>query len=188
MNWLLSLVRIVGALFPVGASLVQVQAEIGANALEKRISSLEDPISSLHEGMPKLSREIYDRLKAEESLHLRFEESFYETHSRPLAIIDSRGFIKANHTIGTRYRNGITIIDQTYIMYMCALAEDPKKMETLIRLVDECEINENLDGNRIKITTDLPLPVIYAVFEIFAANGRGICSPSPTRCNYRGLA
>jgi hypothetical protein len=188
MDWLLSIVRIAGVSFPGAASLVQLQAEVDMKALSDRVSRLEDPISNLHDDIPLMSRKIYEQIRLEDKATLEFEDAFYESYSRPLAALESQGCIEGHHTIGHRYTAGITLIDPSYIMYMCALAEDGEKMESLIRIVDKCEIGKWLDGKEIRKSVDLPLPVIKAVFEIFESKGIGFCSDELGACQYMGTA
>jgi len=188
MNWLLSIVRVAGASFPVAASLVQLQAEIDTDDLSRRVSRLEDPVSSLHDDVPELSRKVYRQLNSEECETLEFEDEFYETYSRPLAALESQGCLRGNHAIGKRYAAGITLEDPSYVMYLCALEEDPRKMETLVGMVDECGVRQWLDGHNIKETLGLPLPVVRAVFKIFESKGYGLCSREIGACSYLGKA
>ncbi|MDO8946183.1 MAG: hypothetical protein Q7U88_03375 [Desulfocapsaceae bacterium] len=186
MDWLLSIVRVAGASFPVASSLVQFQAEIDSKALQERVAKLEDPISHLHDSVPELSRQIYRKVKLENSTKLDFEEEFYTKFSRPLAVLESQGCIKGGHALGKNYVAGIRLVDPSYIMYLCAIDEDSEKMESLLKVVDGCEVGRWLDGNEIKIS--LPLLVIQAVFDIYESKGYGICSKEIGSCKYMGKA
>lgn len=188
MDWLLSIVRVAGVAFPVASSLVQLQAEIDSKSLKERITKLEDPVSYLHEDVPELSRMIYQKLKQNDSAKLYFEDDFYEKYSRALAILESQGYIKGSHAIGKMYAGGLRIIDPSYIMYLCALEEDDMKMNSLIQSVENCKIGQWLDGKFIQKTTDLPLPVIKAVFDIYESKGYGLCSKTIGVCEYLGKA
>ena len=115
-----------------------------------------------------------------------FDDEFYNKFSRALAALESQGYIKGGHAIGKNYAAGIRLVDPSYIMYLCAIEEDEKKMESLVKIVDDCEIGQWLDGNRMEI--DLPLPVIKAVFDIYESKGFGICSRELGSCKYMGKA
>ena len=188
MDWLLSITRVAGASFPVASSLVQLQSEIDAKSLLVRVAKLEDPVSHLHKDIPKASRIIYQKLKEDDSNTLNFENDFYKQYSRALAVLESQGYIKGGHALGQNYAEGITLIDPSYIMYLCALEEDANKMESLIKQIEACAIGDWLNGNVIKATTGLPIPTIMAVFEIFESKGYGLCSQEIGSCMYMGKA
>jgi len=186
MDWLFSILRVAGASFPVASSLVQLQAEIDSKALLQRVTKLEDPISHLHDDVPEVSRQIYRKLKRENSAKLYFDDEFYKKFSRALAALESQGYIKGGHALGKNYAKGIRLVDPSYIMYLCAIEEDTEKMEFLVKHVNDCEVSQWLDGNRIEF--DLPLPVIKAVFNIYESKGLGICSKEADSCRYMGKA
>ena len=176
MDWLMSIVRIAGASFPGASSLVQLQAEIDSKALLERVSRFEDPISFLHELVPEVSKLIYDGIKATNSNKLEFDDSFYEKYSRPLATLESQGFIKGSHAVVKSFAAGLRVTDPSFVMYMCALAENKQKMESLMKIVDDCPKGKWLNGKQIQESLGLPLPVIQAVFDIYEAKGYGLCS------------
>ncbi len=59
---------------------------------------------------------------------------------------------------------------------MCALAENKQKMESLMKVVDECPKGNRLNSKKLQDSLGLPLPVIQAVFDIYEAKGYGCCS------------
>lgn len=179
MDWLLAIIRIAGVSFPGAASLVQLQAEIdraGAEALAERVRRLEDPISALHPDVPSVAKTIYSAMTDEDEAHVWLDADFYNQFSKALAVLEARGFIKGQHTIGHRYHDGLRVIDPSFIMYMCALCEDDDQMQALIDRVESCERGRWLHGHDIKKDLALPMPVIRACFEVFEANGYGQCS------------
>lgn len=188
MDWLMSIVRIAGASFPGAASLVQLQAEIDSKALLERVSKLEDPISFLHELVPELSKLLYDEIKSTNSDKLVFDEVFYEKYSRPLAALESQGFIKGSHAVGKSFAAGLRVNDPLFIMYMCAFDEDEQKMESLMKIVDDCPRGKWLDGKQIQESLDLPLPVIQSVFDIYIAKGYGLGSKETGSSKYMAKA
>jgi len=188
MDWLLSIVKIAGAAFPVTSSLVQFLAEVDSKALMERVDRLEDPVSCIHDDVPELSRLIYRKLKVEKLTKLDFDDEFYKKYSRALATLESHGFIQGGHVFGKKYAAGIRLVDSSYIMYLCALEEDGEKMESLIKVVKDCEVGEWLDGKNIQTSIDLPLPVIKAVFDIYKSKGYGLCSKEIGSTKYMGKA
>ncbi|MDT3335479.1 hypothetical protein Q4Q49_09200 [Shewanella sp. SP1S1-7] len=184
MDWFFKIVRIAGVNFPGAASLVQIQAEIDSVAMINRLNKFEDPISYLHDDIPELSKLIYENLKVNDSTTLDFPEDFYIKYSRPLAALESVGLISKNSVLASRIPLGINLIDASFIMYICNLAEDPKKMCEIIDIVDRCEVGLWLDGNQLKDSVGLPKYVIRAVFEIYEAKGYGILSRAIGSCKY----
>jgi len=187
-DWLMSIVRIAGASFAGASSLVQFQAEIDSKALLQRVSKLEDPISNLHELVPEVSKHIYDEIRSTDSNRVEFDESFYEKYSRPLVALESQGFIKGSHDLIKSFVAGLRVTDPSFIMYLCALAEDKYKMEALIKSVDDCPKGEWLNGKTIQESLGLPLPVVQAVFNIYEEKGYGLCSKEIGASQYMGKA
>lgn len=187
-DWLLSIVRVAGASFPVASSLVQLNSEIESKALLQRVAKLEDPISHLHEQVPVLSRRIYQELKTSNSTSIEFTDGFYKEFSRPLAALESQKFIAGGHAIGKKFAVGLRVVDPSYIMYMCALTEESQKMEALINNVDSCEVGKWINGVEIHKSLEIPLPVVQAVFEIYEAKGYGLCSKTIGESKYMGKA
>ena len=188
MDWLLSIIRIAGASFPVASSFIQLQSEIDSKALSDRVARLEDPISYLHNDIPEVSRNIYRKMKIVDSVSLDFDAEFYRKYSRALAVLESQGCIKQDRAIGKKYALGVRLVDPSYIMYMCALEEDSNKMESIIKIVDKCSVGKWLNGKNIQTSIDVPLPVIKAVFEIYESKGYGLCSQEIGSCKYMGKA
>jgi hypothetical protein len=188
MDWFFKLVRIAGVNFPVAASLVQLQAEIDSNKIEERLNKLEDPISYLHEDVQAASKEIYKKLCEVDSLKLDFTNDFYKRYRRPIAALSKKTYISVTHVIGSEIPRGVTLTDPTFIIYMCALAENKSKMQQLFDIVDNCEVGKWLNGEILKNEIGLPVYVIRAVFEIFESKGYGILSKTIGTCDYMGKA
>lgn len=188
MDWLLSILKIAGASFPVASSIVQFLAEAESKALMERMDRLEDPVSCIHDDVPELSRLIYRKLKLEKLAKLDFDDEFYKKYSRALAALESHGFIQGGHALGKKYAAGIRLVDPSYIMYLCALEEDGKKMESLIKVVKDCEVGKWLYGENIQTSINLPLRVIKAVFDIYESKGYGLCSKEIGSTKYMGKA
>jgi len=89
---------------------------------------------------------------------------------------------------GKSYAAGIRVSDPSYIMYLCALAEDSQKMASLIQEVDECPNGKWLNGKIIQKSLGLPLPVVQAVFDIYETKGYGLCSKEVGASQYMGKA
>lgn len=184
MEWFFKVVRVAGANFPGAASLVQLQAELDSSAMMSRLEKLEDPISNLHEDIPEVAKEIYKEMKTSDSIDLDFSDEFYTQYSRPLAALESAGLISKNGVLGSRIPRGINLIDPSFIMYMCNLAEDAKKMQEIVEIVDRCEVDLWLNGDELKESVGLPKYVIRAVFEIYESKGYGIVSKTLGSCEY----
>ena len=114
MDWLLSIVRVAGASFPVASSFVQLQSEIDSKSLLERVSKLEDPVSHLHQDVPEISRLIYQKLNSSNGNLVKLDEGVYKKYSRPLAVLEAQGCIKGGHAIGKSFVAGIRLVDHTY--------------------------------------------------------------------------
>ena len=112
----------------------------------------------------------------------------FKKYSRALAALESQGCIKQKRAIGKKYALGIRLVDPSFIMYMCALEEDSNKMNSIIKIVDDCSIGEWLNGKSIQASINLPLPVIDAVFQIYESKGYGRCSQEIGSSKYMGKA
>lgn len=176
MNGFLKLMRIAGANFPVAASFFQIINEMESAKVEKRLDKLEDPISNLHEDVPHLSQVIYIALNDSQSTTLSFRDEVYDKYSRAFAVLDSEGLIKKHNQAGTIYPFAISVIDATYIAYLCARFERKEKMDKLVSIVDSCKVGKWLNGKDIASEIELPLFVVQAIFQIYESKGFGICS------------
>lgn len=176
MEWFFAIVRIAGAFFPGTSSLVQLQAELDTKSFGERLKKLEDPISTLHEHVPDVSREIYTKVQGAETNSVSLDDSSCTQFSRPLAVLESAGFIRGSHAVGKRFAAGLRIEDPTYILYMCSLFEDESKMKKLFETVDSCHQGKTLRAQDVMRETSLSNPVVVAMFKVFEAKGYGICS------------
>ncbi len=183
-GWLMKVLRVAGASFPGSSSLVQVQSELDSLEMAKRLQELSDPISYLHKDVPEASKLIYENLRKEDFATLDFSDEFYNKFSRPLAVLDSYGLISKKHGLGSRIPCGINLIDPSFILYMCNLAEDHHKMQEITDIVDRCEPVLSLDGNTLKDIIRLPVTVIRAVFMVYESKGYGLVSKTIGRCQY----
>jgi uncharacterized protein (UPF0335 family) len=188
MNWFFKTVRIAGASFPGAGSLVQFQAELDAETLNERIHKLEDPISTLHEDIYDLSKEIYSELKNSDSNSLNFNETFYTNYSRALAALGSRGLITQDNVIGSRIPLGLNLVDPTYILYMASQFENQNSMQEIFDIVDRCQIGESVSAEQLSEALGLPKYVIRSVFEVFESKGFGCRSGGLTKFRYTGKA
>ena len=178
------LMRVAGVNFPVAASFIQISNELDSIEIQKRLTKLEDPISSLHEDIPSLSHVIYIALAENDSSALNFRDDVYDKYSRAFAKLDSQGLITKHNQAGTIYPALIEVSDASYIAYLATCFEDTKKMDLLFTIVDSCKVGTWLNGHEIQKDIQLPLVVIKAIFDIFASNGFGICSRNIGECTY----
>jgi len=188
MDWLFSIIRIAGAGFPVASSLVQLQAEIDSKNLSSRVRRLEDPISGIHEDVPKVGKVIFEALSIQNELDIQLAPECYTDFARPLAMLESQGYIKGNHSTSHRYYAGITLSDPSFVMYLCALFEDQARMQQLISIVESCKPGQWLNGVSLASELFLPQPIIKSVFRIYESKGLGLLSKESGTINYLGKA
>ena len=185
MNWFAALVRIAGSTNPLTAPFVQLQAEIDSRATQGRLRRIEDPVSTLHPDIREVSGVIYEAVKRTGRAPVKFDDAFYGRYARSLAILESQGFIRGQHTIGEKHLDGFWLDDPHYVVaYLCALFEDPAKMDRLFQLIDETTPPRWLKGEDIALQLDLPLPVVRAVFQLYESRGLGLLSKELGTANY----
>jgi hypothetical protein len=187
-NWFSILVRIAGASFAFTTPLVQLQSDLDSRAIQQRLTQLEDPLSTLHPDVRTVSSQIYSMLRERNANKLEGSEQFYERYARVLAILESRGLIKGSHGLGKRFAAGFWISNPQYSLYMAGLFEDPEKMDFLLKYVDQAPPRTWLKGVDIAAELSLPIPVIKAVFDVYEAQGLGLCSKELGTANYCSLA
>lgn len=176
MNWFFAIARIAGTSFPLSASLVQLQAELDSDAIKKRLDKIDDPLSALHPEVREVSRHIYAAIRERGSEPVAFTPEFYSRYQRVLALLDNHGCIRGTPTFAGPYYAGMWIGAPSYMLYMCALAEDSKKMDALLERVDTAPVRQWIHGKALAEELALPLPVVDAVFKLYADRGLGICS------------
>ena len=199
MKWLFSVVRMFGASFPFASSLVQLQAEVDSAAVRQRLLALEDPISTLHPDIRKLSEKLYNGLAAgtgnlDKALAaagvamFRFDDAFAAEYGKPLAILEKKGFIEGTHSIGGPDFDRVYLRAPEYFGYLCALYEEPSKMDRLVEILDTCKRGQWLLGEKIAPDLQLPLPVVKAFFRLYEERGLGECSREIGVARYVGRA
>lgn len=184
-DWFMKAVRVGSAFNPVAAVFLQLQSEVDGIELNRRIDSLEDPIGSICENSQELCRAIYESLDIH-GVSLSNEE--YKQFSRPLAIFESKGYLKRDMYSGNKYAQGIELVDPSFTLYLARLFENQKSMSDLYDLVDNCEIGVWIDGIQLAESLKIPVEVVRSVFKIHVQNGLGFLSNESDKCNYQGSA
>ena len=188
MDWIVKLVRMAGVTNPFTAPFVQLQAEIDATAVAKRLKKLEDPISDLHEDVSAIAEKIYQELLDNDSVNLEFDDSFYTTYKRGLTLLNNNGLISLTQRLGLSIPLQINLIDPSFILYMCANFEDSQKMKSIVDLVDSCKSGETLNAVELSQSLCLPKYVVRAVFLFYESNDFGFCTGGHTKLRYQGKA
>ena len=165
-----------------------MQAEIDNKRLSDRIRKFEDPIGHMHDDIPRVIDEIYNNLKTTDKQTLSFDKAFYDEFRRPLAMLESQGFIKGNHSISVPFYAGLELIDPSFILYMAALLENQINMQNFIKIVDSCEPGKLLNGTDLASEHYLPKTVVKAVFKVYQSKNLGITSKETTVLHYVGRA
>ncbi len=180
------IVRMAWSTNPLTASLVRFQGEPTSRSAQAKLLESDDPLSALHPGVRELSRLVYDSVKAAGKAHVFFDDAFYARHERALSLLVARGYITTTATGTQRFYGGLRC-SAHYLTYMCALYEDPEKMDRLADVMDACEKGRTLDSSVVARQVELPLPVVNAAFEGYEANGWGVCSKTIGEVRYRSL-
>jgi hypothetical protein len=172
----------------VASSLIQLQAELSGLEIQARLHKIEDPISHIHPDVRELAREIYSALRSRGKWPLEMSAEFYARYSRPLAMLEAARHIDATHALGRRFAGGLWSNGPAFTLYMCALYEDPVKMDALVTRVDQAPPGMHLDGQALARELDLPPASVKAVFESFSDKGLGLTSPALRDFSYRAKA
>ena len=154
--------------------LVQYHSELESNRINKRLHKLEDPIGQLHEDIPTLLKIIYNHIQKDNiDLKIILNEELYEKYSRALAVLESKNLIKGMNTLGRKFAHDFRLIDPIFVLYMCSLFEDTKKIEKLTKKLENCTRGDSINGNSLQKELDVPLGIIYSFFEIYESKGFG---------------
>ncbi len=188
MDWLTTIVKVLGTTNPLTAALVQLHSETESHEFKKTLNRLSDPISAMHPDITKLSEDLYKHLKEKDSLHLEITPDFSEKFSRPISTLHQNGLIEAQYSLRNAYAHQIILRDSTYIFYMCKLAENNKSMQKLVERVDKCKVHEHLYGAELGVELGLPLEVIRTVFDLYAKAGYGHSSEEIGPPSYQGIS
>jgi hypothetical protein len=184
-DWFIKVVRIGSAVNPVAAVFLQLQSEVDGIELNRRIDSLEDPIGSCCENSRELCKAIYESF----DIHgVSLSNEAYKQFSRPLAVFESKGYLKRDMYIGNKYAQGIELLDPSFTLYLARLFENQKSMYELYDLVEKCEIGVWINGIQLAESLNIPVGVVRSVFKIHMQNGLGILSGEVGTCNYQGVA
>ena len=112
------------------------------------------------------------------------DEETLARYGRVMAILESQGLIRGSHSSQKRFHLGLWLDNPHYIMYMCALFEDPDLMERLLSRVDSTPPKTWLRGAELAEEFALPLPVVRAVFQLYEAKSLGLLSKELGAVNY----
>lgn len=154
--------------------------------LKVELRQFEELISRLHEDVPKVSKEIYQKMSTTDSDNIKFDQEFYVKYRRAIISLELNSLVLQRKRIGTNAIQGIYIINQLYIVYMSACSEDRKKAQEVVSIVDKCKVGDWLDSKEIKDKTGLPKCVVKAIFEIYQAKGYGSLQNTSYSFRYYG--
>ncbi len=187
-DWFFRLVRIAGACNPASAVLLQFQSEMDSIAVNKRLDSLQDPISSIHDSSYDLCKCLYDGLVTGEPNILDFSKESCINFSRPLAMFETKRYLKRNMVLGYKYATEIELTDPSFALYLGRKFANQISISELYDLVENCEVGESIDGIQLSNSLNLPLILVRSLFQIYQENGLGLLSNESGTCNYRGVA
>jgi len=186
-DWFFRFVRIAGAYFPASAVCLQFQAEVDAIEVNRRLNNLEDPISLIHDKSYELCQYLYTGLVNGEYERVDLSEEFFVEFNRPLAVFESKGYLKKRMSIGSKYASGVKLIDPSFVVYLGRKFANPVSMAELYDLVENCELGISIDGMQLSSSLDIPLSVVRSLFEVYENNGFGLLSKTLGTCNYRAI-
>jgi hypothetical protein len=184
-DWFIKAIRVSSAWNPIATVFLQLQSEINGIEINRRLDSLEDPISSKCENATELCRAIYNHLKqSDEALN----GINYIQFARPLAFFESEGYLKRQLQMGSPYAYGIESLDSTFILYLARLFDSPTNMSELFSIIEDCNAGEWIDGIQLAEALDVPEAVVRSAFDLYVNKGYGIISNENNTCKYRGIA
>ena len=103
-------------------------------------------------------------------------------------MLEANALISTDRASGRKLPLGINLTEPSYIAYMCAVAENPKRMSDLIEILEGCEIGQTINAEVLTDSVRLAKYVIRAFFQIYAAKGFGYCSGGMRQFKYSGKA
>jgi hypothetical protein len=148
----------------------------GGAAVIDQITKMVGQINHLHDDVSDVSKEIYAQLVEQDYTSLKFSSEFYSKYSDVLTVLDHGKYIRKEHACTSKDPISIQLICPTYILYMCNLSEDSKKMACLIEHMEKCSYDQSINGDELKQEIGLNISVIRAVFDIYKLKGHGIIS------------
>lgn len=184
MNWIVSLVRIVGTTSPFFAWAVQLSAELDSRGIQARLRRLADPIGSQHPDVPAVAEYMYGAIPRTGESRVELAADVADRYSRALAILDTGGWLKASRTLFTRTPTEFWLTNASFVLYMAGLYEDADLMERIVAYSDSAPRGQWLHGSELAEEYALPLPVIRAFFQLLEQRGLGFLSKEVGTTNY----
>ncbi|MFT6926769.1 MAG: hypothetical protein ACJAZP_002389 [Psychromonas sp.] len=182
-DWFCRAVRVGSAFNPVAAVFLQLQSELDGIEINRRLDNLEDPISACCDSSPQLCKALYECLDS-----IELSNEVYKQYSRPLAVFESKGYLKREMHLGSPYAQGIELVDPSFTLYLARLFEKQANMSELYDLVENCNIGVWIDGIQLAESLNIPLEVVRSIFKIYVENGLGNLSNERGTCNYLSIA
>jgi hypothetical protein len=183
-NWLFPLARVIGAGVPFGGVLVQINAELDARVVQQRLANLEDPISALHPDVREFAALLYRLVQSSDHPTYALPEAELVRFARVIAILEKTGLVRGQYTLQSRLPLSLWLDGPQFSLYMAALYEDPDAMSGLTSHVDSAPAGTWLRGPELQRLYLVPLRVVRAVFELYAARGLGLLSDEVGTTNY----
>jgi hypothetical protein len=187
-EWFFRFVRMAGASNPVSAIFLQIQSEVDAIEVNKRLDSLEDPIISMHDLSYELCKCLYQGMLDGGGFDLNLEDDFYSNYSRPLAIFEAKGYVKRIMGVGCQHVTVVELTDPSFIVYLGRKFADQISIAELYDLVENCQVGEHIDGIQLGNALNVPFLIVRALFQVCQNNGIGLLSNETGTCSYRGIA
>ncbi len=185
-DWFVRLAKVAGASNPLTAWLVQLEDELAAAELERRVQALEDPLSDLHPDMREVASLIWEQVRESDSRVVELDPGAYKTFARCLAELESLGLIAGRHALGGRFVAGLRVRDPTFTVYMARLFGSGQGVDRVVQAVDSCSEGTWLDGRKLASDCDVPVQLVDAIFRLYEQRGYGIVSKTLGEVAYCG--
>jgi hypothetical protein len=171
-----SAVKIAAQSLPVTAALSQWLDEIDAGKIKARLARLEDPLANHGPRAKELTKVLYSLIQAQPQNHPtdHFDRvPQLEPFIKELRHFEACGFLTGSHAMGPGgvFAAGFRFNNAPFIILLALTFDDPEENARLAEIIDGTETP--LDGVELRKSVNLPLLVIDAYFDGYAARGQG---------------
>ena len=162
------ILSVLGANLPFASNFLQFRSEISGCKNEKRLKTLEDPISALHPSIPDLSLLLYQAIKSNNDScgWLDKDDLNLDYYRKAFLLLDAHGYLEDKGCI-------IEFNTPSYMMYMATISEKDNIINELNGYMDDCESGCSIYASDLANSLNLPLALVLSVFEIYESKGYG---------------
>ncbi len=127
---------------------------------------------------------LYAEVQRTNGSRVELGDADFANYARVIALLEHAGHLRGQRVLGRQHPLALRLADPTYVLYMAGLFENPDAMGMLVERVDSGSFGTWLHGDALASEYKVPLPVVRAVFELYASRGLGLLSDEIGRLSY----